>query len=312
MKNETKPISWNNSLRGGAIILACALLAGGCGLGKRLTTQSLLRPQDQGATMAHSDSGPTLRLIYGQGETPGVPINEFMYFVPLISPEPVTINQTAGNTQRAHITSVARQFSEEDFSVVCKFEFSGEGRQENVFDHSKLIRRKERQLKEGNSLKRQLGSISVEGAGSGKLEVKGTIANGVPTVSEVRLRFNANGQPSPISIGIHDIQYQSGQYQRTNEMVARVNTLMFRREPGRPKMHVTVASLKQKNAGTGFWQNAVGAVKGMAVNLIIKPIDAEKVGHTAMLDFGLALAEENPTFTFPKAHNLMTAKTRVP
>jgi hypothetical protein len=305
-------LRWTNSLRVAVTVFGCALLAGCCSPARRPANQSLLWPQDQGATIAGSDSGPTLRLDYDQGGASSIPIDVFMYFIPLISSEPVTVTRTPGNTQRAHVTSVARQFSEESFSVVCEFDFAGEGRLVNVFDHSESIRRQEWELKEGSSLKRRLDSISVEGAGSGILEVEGTITNHVPTVSEVRLRFDADGQSSPIGIGIHDIEYHAGEYRSANEMVARVNALAFRREPGRPKMYVTVASVNRKDGGSGLWQNLVGAVKGMAVNLVIKPIAVEADGHTAMLNLGLALAAAKPTFTFPKARNIIAAKARGP
>ena len=48
-----------------------------------------------------SRAGPTLRLDYGRGDSPGDPVAEFMYFVPLISLEPVSIVKSPGNTQRA-------------------------------------------------------------------------------------------------------------------------------------------------------------------------------------------------------------------
>ena len=55
-------------------------------------------------------------------------------------------------------------------------------------------------------------------------------------------------------------------------------------------MEVTVASVKNKGAGDGLWQNLTGSVKGLAVNLLIPPLTVEAVGHRAMLDFGRALS----------------------
>jgi hypothetical protein len=37
--------------------------------------------------------------------------------------------------------------------------------------------------------------------------VAGTMTDRVPTVTEVRLRFNCRGRPSPVTIGLHDIRY---------------------------------------------------------------------------------------------------------
>jgi hypothetical protein len=69
-------------------------------------------------------------------------------------------------------------------------------------------------------------------------------------------------------------------------------------------MEVTVASVKNKGAPNGLWQNVKGALKGLAVNLLIDPLTIERIGNAAMLDFGQALASGAATFTFPQATNL--------
>jgi hypothetical protein len=153
-------------------------------------------------------------------------------------------------------------------------------------------------------LDHQLGSINVEGAGSVSIEVEGTMTGRVPTVTEVRLRFNGRGRPSLVTIGLHDIGYFDGAFRLRNESVARVNTLIFRRKPGPPKMDITVASVKRKDAGDNFWQNLMGGLKATTANLFLKPIAVEPAGNEAMLNFGLALASEAPAFTFPRARNL--------
>jgi hypothetical protein len=227
-----------------------------------------------------------------------------MYFVPLISPEPVSIVKSQGNTQRARMVSATRSSTARSFLVICVFEFVGEGNQEDVFDHTEKVRRHERELKQGGTLDHQLGAINVEGAGSVGIEVTGTMTDRVPTVTEVRLRFNGRGQRSPVTIGLHDIQYFDGSFRLHNESVARVNTLIFRRKSGPSKMDITVASVKPKDAGNNFLQNLMGGLKGTTVNLFIQPIAVERAGNEAMLNFGLALALEAPAFTFPRAKNL--------
>ena len=249
-------------------------------------------------------AGPTLHLDYGRGESPGNTVAEFMYFVPLISLEPVSVVKSPGNTQCARMMSATRSFTTRSFLVTCEFEFDGEGNQQNVFDHTDKVRRHERELKKGGSLDHQLGSINVEGAGSVSIEVEGTMTGHVPTVTEVRLRFNGRGRPSLVTIGLHDIRYLDGAFRLRNESVARVNTLIFRRMPGPPKMDITVASVKRKDAGDNLWQNLIGGLKGTTVNLFLKPIAVEPAGNEAMLNFGLALASEAPAFTFPRARNL--------
>ncbi len=73
-------------------------------------------------------------------------------------------------------------------------------------------------------------------------------------------------------------------------------------------MEVSVASVKKKGAGEGWWQNFKGGLKGVAVNLLIPPLMVEAVGHQAMLDFGQALASGAPSFTFPRARNLKESR----
>jgi hypothetical protein len=261
-------------------------------------------PGKSEANPAPEPAGPTLRLDYGRGESPGNPVAALMYFVPLISLEPVSVVQSPGNTQRARMVSATRSFMAKSFLVTCEFEFLGEGNQRNDFDHTAKVHQHERDLKEGRSLDHQLGSINIEGAGSVSIEVEGTMTDRVPTVTEVRLRFNGLGGPSPVTIALHDIRYFDGAFRLRNESVARVNTLVFRRRPGSTKMEITVASLKRKDAGDNLFHKVMAGLKATTVNLFIKPIAVEPAGNEAMLNFGLALALEAPAFTFPRARNL--------
>jgi hypothetical protein len=249
-------------------------------------------------------AGPTLRLDFGRDQSPGNPLASFMYFVPLISPEPVSSITSPGSTQAARVLSAKRKSTSHSFVVTCEFEFTGAGSHQSIFDLEPIIRRHERQLKSGGTTGRRLNSITVDGPGSGVIEVEGTISNNVEIVSEVRLRFNAHGKTSPVSIGLCEVRYNDGEFRHVNEIVARVNALTFRRKPGPPKMEVTVASVKNKGAGNGLWQNLKGRVKGLAVNLLIDPLTVQAVGHRAMFDFGHALVSGAATFTFPHATNL--------
>jgi len=305
-KPETSRVGGGVSpLHSARVLLGLLLLAGGLAPAPRLLGAPLLPARGRSETNTAPESpGPTLRLDYGRGESPGNPVAEFMYFVPLISLEPVSIRKSPGNTQCARMLSATRSFTAKAFMVTCDFEFVGEGNQQDVLDHTEKVRRHERELKEGGTLDHQLGSINVEGTGSVSIEVTGTMTGRVPTVIEVRLRFNGRGRPSPVTIGLHDIRYSDGAFRLRNESVARVNTLVFRRRTGPSKMDITVASVGRKDAGNGLMQNLMRGVKGTAVNLFIQPITVERAGTDAMLDFGLALAMEAPAFTFPHAKNL--------
>ena len=258
-------------------------------------------------TVAATDAatGPTIQLDYGRDQSPGNPVASFMYFVPLISPEPVSSSTSPGSTQAARVLSARRKGNVHSFVVTCEFEFTGNGSQQSILDLAPTIRRHERELRAGGSTGRLLSSITVNGSGRGKLEVEGTVSNNVETVRKVLMRFNAHGETSPVSIGLCEIRYHEGEFRRLNEIVARVNTLTFRRGPGTPKMEVTVASVKNKAAGDGPWQKFKANVKGLAANLLIDPLTVEAIGHRAMLDFGGALTLGAATFTFPRATNLI-------
>lgn len=252
-------------------------------------------------------SGPTIRLDYGRDQAAENPVGSFIYFVPLISPDPVSCLTSSNNTQKARVISAQRRTNDHSFTAKCDFEITGQGFHETRFDLTNQIRRHERKLKEGSVLRRQLSTITVEGPCSGYVEVEGVATNGIQTVTEVRLRFNARGKTSPVFIGLCDVCYQDGAFQHQNEIVARVNTLTFRRKPGPPKMDVTVASVKKKGAGRNLWQSIKGGVKGLAANMLIDPLTVEATGHRAMLDFGQALSTGAQTFTFPHARNLKSS-----
>ena len=118
-------------------------------------------------------TGPTIRLDFGHDHSPGNPVASFMYFVPLISPEPVSSVTSPGSTQVARVLSAKRKSTPNSFAVTCEFEFAGKGSQQSVFDLSPTIRRQERKLKAGGSTGRLLNTITVGGPGSGTVEVEG-------------------------------------------------------------------------------------------------------------------------------------------
>jgi hypothetical protein len=249
-------------------------------------------------------NGPTLRLDTSRGPSPDNPIADFMYFVPLISPDPVAVSETQDNTQQARLLTSTRHFGAEKFSATCEFEITGAGSQRNVFDPTNHLRSNAQRLKDGGVLERQLDTIVVSGVGRGRIEVEGVMSNAAPVATEVRLRFNDAGKPSPVTIGLHDFRWVDGAVRAENAVVVRVNTLTFRRAPGRPKMEVSVASVKRADAGNGLWQQFVGGMTGLAANLFLKPITVDRTGHEAMLAFGRALAMGETQFTFPRAKNL--------
>ena len=82
-----------------AIMLGLLLLMGSFTPAPRLAGAPLVPPTGKsGASPAPESAGPTLHLDYGRGESSGNSVAEFMYFVPLISLEPVSVIKSPGNT----------------------------------------------------------------------------------------------------------------------------------------------------------------------------------------------------------------------
>jgi len=48
--------------------------------------------------------------------------------------------------------------------------------------------------------------------------------------------------------------------------------------------------------------------KGTIANLLMSPLKVTKLGNTTMLEFGEALVQKQPAFTFPKAENIKESK----
>jgi hypothetical protein len=257
-------------------------------------------------------TGPTLNFNYGMtGQPLANPLNKFMYFVPLISPELVSVFTNTGNSQCARVLSFVCQTNAATFHVTCEFDFIGAGLLRNDFDHALTIQRHDGELKAGKRLPHQIASISVQGTGTGIVEIDGTLTNGVRAVTGLRMRFNSHGHTSPVNILLEDIYYRAGVMQVENETVARVNSLKFFKKAGEPKMEVTLASVKRKDASDSLWQNLIGGLKGAAANLLLPPLAVTTDGYHAMMDFGMALATQKTTFTFPFATRLQASPTKL-
>ena len=249
-------------------------------------------------------TGPTVHLGYVKGKPQDNPIEKFMYFVPLISPEPISVSINAGNTQSVRVLCSKCQTNGASFHSTCEFEVLGEGLQRNVFDHSDYIHQHEKELKAGKRLAYQLDAINILGSGSGSIEIEGMQTNGQRMVTEVRLHFNSHAHTSPVTIRLHDFVYRDGAVHLDNEIAAKVNTLVFYQKSGEPRMQVILASLKPENAGDSIWANIVGKIRGVVANLFIPPLTVPADGNQAMMNFGLAIATEEATFTFPFATRL--------
>lgn len=247
--------------------------------------------------------GPTVILGYSKETFGNNPVSSFMYFIPLISPTLVDRQNSANNTQEAGIVSYERNIAAKSFSVTCDFEIRGQGFHKNTFDPAGIIGSRSLELRKYETLSHALDYIKFEGEGLGRIEVKGTITDLTETVTSVDLQFNVGGRTSPVTIGLYDIKPQDGQYlyqNRSNELVARVNTLAFRKSATTPRMGLSVASIARAEKRDGFFAR----VKGTIANLFIKPPKIDDLGNETLLNFGYAIFKQEAEFTFPIATNI--------
>ncbi len=263
-------------------------------------------------SLTAAPTGPTLQFGYVPGTAPTNLISRFMYFVPLISPEPVTMVISPGNTQGARLLSFQCKTNKTTFVTQGDFEFVGSGSLQNIFDHTEVIQQHMKELQAGETLTRQLSGISVTGDGRCIVEISGAWTNGAPRADKVQLHFDAHGKTSPVTICLQDLIYRDGKVQIENELIARINTLTFQRATGTPKMEVALDSIKRSDAGDSLWQNFVGGLKGSVANLFIPPLKIQGEGQQTMLDFGQAIATQKLDFTFPLATRLKTDATPKP
>jgi hypothetical protein len=266
--------------------------------------------QEGSASDSADVNGPTLILNYSKETFKKNPILAFAYFIPLISPALVSREISVNNTQQEGIISYKRTFTSNSFYVACEFELSGKGFHKNIFDSAGMIARNIGDLKEGEPLTNVLDYIKFEGDGVGLIEVKGTISGSTQTVTEVDICFDARSQKSPVTIGLYSVKPQGGQYKyenRYNGLIARVDTLTFRRSGTKPKMGILIASLHRNTEDESYWSS----IKGVIVNFFIKPLEVDRLGNDTMLNFGYAILKEKPEFTFPKAKNIKEDRTVV-
>jgi len=256
------------------------------------------------AVSQDSPSGPVLTLNYTGQPGNDIRIADFLYFVALISPEPVMISESPTNTLMVHVESMRQESRKDCFLINLAFDVSGHGFLHYAIDQSENFRRQARRLATGTKLEKQLDYIRYEGPGKGWLNVEGRIDGSGKTVTTVRLHFNDRGAASPVTIGLKDVRSVEGVLKFENELVARVNMLEFVRDGKPPRMGVRIDSVKRRDVGDNLFQNLKGQFVGMVANMLIKPITIRQIGNDTMLSFGRALLNRDATFTFPAAVNL--------
>lgn len=296
-----------NMIAASAVTFICIFLLTSCVGGSSDSNTGISTRSYQSASDCNSpaedSNGPTILLGYSKEDMKINPISSFMYFVPLISPTLVDRETSADNEQQTGIISYKTKVTSRSFHLACEFEILGKGFHKNTFDPAGTIEANIGVLKKGESLTNALDYIKLEGEGLGRIEVEGTMTGSTPDVTEVRIHFNARGRRSPVTVGLYDIKPLDGEYKyenRSNEIVARVNSLVFRKTEKTPRMGIKVASIAKKSESAGLF----GVLKGALANLLITPPKVAGLGNETMLSFGLALLRQEPAFTFPAATNI--------
>ncbi|HEX42663.1 MAG TPA: hypothetical protein ENN81_11495 [Phycisphaerales bacterium] len=272
-----------------------------------LTTIRLCAFGQAGAPAADSNApdanGPTIVLDYSAGGRMN-PTEDFMYFVPLISPTLVRREISEGNTQTGRMVSVTWQRDAGQFTCVCVFKMVGNGTQTYYFDPRQMIDHNLKEHPKGEPLKNILDYIQFHGEGEGRMEARGRLVNDRSIVDQVDVHFvNNKSDVSPVTIRLYSVKSKDGRYDYDNgynRIIARVETLSFKRTDDTPKMGIKITSLKNEGAKEGLWSR----VKATVVNLFIPPLEVDKLGNQTMIDFGRAVYRGEPTFTFPRARNL--------
>jgi hypothetical protein len=235
------------------------------------------------------------------------PTATFMYFIPLISPTLVSTEISPNNRQQSMFISYKKSVVSDSFTVSCEFELQGSGFFMDIFDSNGVVATFDEEIKKNATIKNILDYIRLEGEGLGRIDVKGTIADSNVTVTQVDVHFSTRGEKSPVTIGLYSVKPENGQYKyknKYNEIVARVATLTFKKCDGEPRMDIEVVSVNKASKPNSY----MGRVKGFIVNFFIEPIRISKLGNDTMLNFGYALLNRQPSFTFPKATNIKTDK----
>ncbi len=251
-------------------------------------------------------TGPELRLEYHPEANQSNPVDCFMYFVPLTSPTSVTVSTEPGTTLSANVTSWKRKQSGKTIHVQCDFEVTGSGGYTALYKADEMI---EKQFKDSSKKKpRELNTllewIQLSGPCLGRIKGTGTMVGDTVQMNSIEVSFNRDGSQSPVQVSIYDIPRKKGKYifdNRTNCQVARVNALKFKRsDNGTPRMSVEIASIKKAEKKEGFLSHLTAVI----ANILSTSTSVAPVGNTTMLDFGTALYEKQPAFTFPKAANI--------
>lgn len=254
-----------------------------------------------------ANTGPTLLLDYQPSETFENPVDAFMYFVPLNSLTGVRTQVESGTTFTAGVINWQHKAGRKNtFTLSCDFEISGQGCYKIIYDAVEMIEMIHTKYPDDKTLTNLLDWIQFEGPCQGSIEATGRGQGQDARIEEVTVSFTRDGSRSPVVIAIYDVPCINRCFDyanRRNTTIARVTTLTFKRTENTPRMSVEIASLKKADQSEG-WMSSLTA---MLANLVLTPLPISRVGNDTMLDFGLALYQKRPDFTFPVAETLRSS-----
>jgi hypothetical protein len=295
-------ICWQRTSLFAITVFGLLLLMTGIGIcadpNSRVSSHGVSLPAD-----SNDPNGPTVMLSYSNINPVKIPTSSFMYFIPLVSPTLVSTEISPNNRQRAMFISYRKNATSDSFKVSCEFELQGSGYFIDIFDPNEVIATFPEEIKKNAPVNNLIDYIRLEGDGFGRIDVEGTMADSKATVTEVSVHFGTRGKKSPVTIGLYSVKPENGQYKyknRHNEIIAQVAVLTFKKSNGEPRMDIEVVSVNKASTPNSY----IGRVKGFIVNFFIDPIKISKIGNDTMLNFGQALLNKQPSFTFPMAHNI--------
>jgi len=281
-------------------------------LKKKLTILLLLLTTSFGCYasehISQSDSGPTVYLDYTFSKEKTNSVQDFMYFVPTISPTPVDSIASPENNQITKMLSIKKSSDDKSFEAFVEFSIQGEGLHINNYEKQSMILDNLPYVEKGKPLKNMLEYIKFEGDGYASVHVRGTIEDSKEIVQQVDVDFKAGNIKSPVTISMYTVEPVDGIYTHVNcgnRITARVNSLSFKRtDDQQARMALKIDSLFNENKKERSWAR----FKAMIANFMIPPIRIDNEGNRVMLDFGYALYKNRDTFTFPKAKHLVEHK----
>lgn len=252
-------------------------------------------------------TGPKLRLDYHPDANSSNPVDCFMYFVPLTSPTSVTVATDPGTTFRATITSWKTTRKDNTVHVECDFEVTGQGGYRAYYVPEEMIRHSLSREQKAKELTRLLEWIRLDGPCLGQIDGYGKVVGDDIQMDSVEVSFTRKNTKSPVHVSIYDVPKRNGKFlfeNRENSQVARINSLKFNcNNNGIPRMAVEIASLKKPQKKEGVFSRLTALI----ANILFTSTPVATVGNSTMMDFGEALYEREPVFTFPAAANIETS-----